>query len=539
MIYVTIGGTKIPFIRLISKIDQIAQKLSSEEFVVQQGISNYKFISKNVKFFNYCSYEESDEYIKKSKVIISHAGTGTIVQAKQYGIPLIIVPRLKKYSEHVDNHQLDIATFFEKEDNKNIFVVKDIEKLEEVLIQVLKLKIEPVTEIYTGKSKILEEIEQFIKKHSKKNLLVINSLDTTYGSTHRFRKLVFPFIEKDEFNICYIESNTELSFAINIKQKNNAFGFFFGTLVRMYYTFIKKFDILFTQTITPLTVGCVLIAKLKGKKNFVDWDDLSWVLQKNLFRSVLVKFCEHKFIKYVDVIFVPNKYLLEYAKNLGVKNVYFVPHGIDFDLFNPEKYDKTKVRNKLGILENKIVLGFLASFTTGGVGDLDFIYEVVKEILDNRDDIYFLIIGGGPLFEEYRKLEEKIGLKNTIFTGLIKQNEVPEYLSCVDIALIYMRDNLKNKMKTSLKVGEYLAMNKIVVGHLVGQTKDDFEKYCIICGEDKESFKQKIEETIDKYKNGKLEIQNFRDKLQKIYTWDNAYCVIEKILKSMVVEEEE
>ncbi len=529
MIYVTIGGSKIPFYRLISQIDVIAQEFKQETFIVQQGITNYNFMSKNVKSLQYCTFEESDYYIRNASIIISHAGTGTIVQAKQYGIVTIIVPRLKKYKEHVDDHQLDIARHLQEND-KEIFVVYNVSLLKETLNKALKIKKQKSLVNNEGKKNIIKTIRKFIEDNlsEKQKVLVINSLDSTYGSTHRIRKL-YGFIKDDtNFETKYIESNTDIKNAINIKQKNNFLGFLFGSVKRVLITLITKFDILFTQTITPLTVGSILIAKFKGKKVVVDWDDLSWVLQKNRFRAMMVKFCEHIFIKFVDIIFVPNKYLMEYGEKIGIKKIYFVPHGIDFEIFDPGKYDEERVRFELNIRKDRIVLGFLASFTTGGVGDLDFIFDVVKDVIEVVD-VDFLVIGGGPLFEEYVSLSKKIKMKNIYFTGLIKHQEVPKYLSCIDIALIYMRNNIKNKMKTSLKVGEYLAMNKIVVGHLVGQTKDDFEKYCICSDVTKEDFKDKIVRTILEYKNLKKTL-DVRNELKKFFLWDNIGAIVKKNL---------
>ncbi|MFH8038992.1 MAG: glycosyltransferase [Candidatus Aenigmatarchaeota archaeon] len=530
MIYVTVGGHPGDFTRLIKTIDDVSV-FFNEEFIIQKGYTKYK--PKNCKYFDFVVYSDGENFIKNAKLVISHAGAGTIILSRKYNKPIIIFPRLRKYKEHVNDHQLEICKELEKT-KKNIFIVYEENKLKETIEYILdNLETLKSYSLYEndGKEKIIKEIRNFINENTKYKILAINSLDTTYGSTHRFRKLLEGLSDLKDFKIIYIESNTDLSCAVNIKQKNNFFGFLYGTLLRTFYTLIIDFDILFTQTFTPLTVFSILFAKLKGKKVIVDWDDLSWVLQKNWFRSMLVRFCEHKFIKFADMVLVPNKYLMEYAKKAGAKEVYFIPHGVDFDLFNPDKYNGNEIRKELGIEKNKIVLGFLASFTTGGVSDLDFIFDVVKEVMKIKENIYFLVIGGGPLFKQYKNLAEKMGLKNTIFTGLIRQKDVPKYLSCVDIALVYMRDNIKNKMKTSLKVGEYLAMNKIVVGHLVGQTKDDFEKYCITCEPTKESFMNKIITTIDNieiYRN-----LNYRNEIIKYYTWEKGKTILRNLIDNI------
>jgi len=530
MIYVTIGGHPQPFDRLIKKVDKIAP-FFDEEFIVQKGVS--KYIPQNCKCLDFAYYEENENYIKQAKLVISHAGVGTIILARKYNVPIIIVPRLKKYNEHLNDHQLDICNALVKEPRKGIYVVFDIEQLQQTIEKVLNEGIQEIkcsNDAEKGKEKIVQEIIRFIDFYSRKKVLIINSLDNSYGSTHRIRKFYFFLNQNKNFDIKYIESNSDISSAISVKQKNNAVGFLLGTIIRFFLTIFLPFDILFTQTITPLTVPSILVAKLKKKKVVVDWDDLSWVLQKNWFRKTIVKFCEHFFIKFIDVVFVPNRYLLECAYKLKAKKVYFVPHGIDFEIFDPEIYNPQEIKKEIGIKNNNLVLGFLASFTTGGVGDLDIIYDAVIEVQKIFPEINFLVIGGGPLFKDYVKLANKKNIKNIFFTGLIKHQEVPKYISAIDIALIFMRENLNNKMKTSLKVGEYLAMNKIVVGHLVGQTKDDFSKYCILCEPNKESFVEKIIEVINE--KDKI-IKNFRNEL-KILSWENSAKVVNKVLEELI-----
>ena len=57
--------------------------------------------------------QEFDETIASADVVIAHSGVGTIITAIHAEKPIIVFPRLAKYKEHVDDHQLDIAKAFE------------------------------------------------------------------------------------------------------------------------------------------------------------------------------------------------------------------------------------------------------------------------------------------------------------------------------------------------------------------------------------------------------------------------------------------
>ena len=90
-----------------------------------------------------------------------------------------------------------------------------------------------------------------------------------------------------------------------------------------------------------------------------------------------------------------------------------------------------------------------------------------------------------------------LNLKAVSFTGLIPHESVPEYLAASDLSLIYMRDDLGNQMRFSLKLLEYLSMGKNVVGHLVGATKEALGEYCILTDNQIEDFADKIIEVLD------------------------------------------
>ena len=110
MIFVTVGTQKFQLNRLLKILDDERQ---DEKIFAQIGFSTYK--PKNFKYKNFLTQKEFSEYIKKASIVITHAGVGSILTAMEYGKPILVFPRLKKYGEHVDDHQLQIAeTFMEK-----------------------------------------------------------------------------------------------------------------------------------------------------------------------------------------------------------------------------------------------------------------------------------------------------------------------------------------------------------------------------------------------------------------------------------------
>lgn len=127
MILVTIG-LMYGFDRLIKEMDEIAGRMD-EEVIMQIGETTYE--PKNARYFRFASKEEMDGLYDDARVVVCHAGVGSILTALERGKPIIAVPRRKKYGEHVDDHQLDIAGEMEKEGR--ITVVCDVGELEGAL----------------------------------------------------------------------------------------------------------------------------------------------------------------------------------------------------------------------------------------------------------------------------------------------------------------------------------------------------------------------------------------------------------------------
>ena len=107
MILVTLGTQKQSFNRLL---DMIEKSNINDKIIVQAGYTKYK--SKKMKMLDFVDYQEMDKLIKQADLIITHGGTGSIVTAIKQGKKVIACPRLKKYGEHVDDHQKQIVDIF-------------------------------------------------------------------------------------------------------------------------------------------------------------------------------------------------------------------------------------------------------------------------------------------------------------------------------------------------------------------------------------------------------------------------------------------
>lgn len=110
MIFVSLGTQDKPFTRLLEYLENAN---IDEEVIVQAGYT--KFQSSKLKIFEYIGPDEFKMYLDKASVVITHGGVGTIMQALKAQKPVIACPRLAKYGEHQNDHQLQIINNFAKQ----------------------------------------------------------------------------------------------------------------------------------------------------------------------------------------------------------------------------------------------------------------------------------------------------------------------------------------------------------------------------------------------------------------------------------------
>lgn len=161
MIFITVGSQKFQFNRLLKKIDElIIDGTIKEKVFAQIGVSDY--VPENYQYVDFMTQDEFNNKIEESDLVITHAGTGVIINSIKRGKKVIGVPRLAKYGEHVDDHQIQLLNEF-KELNY-IKVANDTDELKEKIENIKNEKFET----YVSNTKeIIEDIRKFIEGANK------------------------------------------------------------------------------------------------------------------------------------------------------------------------------------------------------------------------------------------------------------------------------------------------------------------------------------------------------------------------------------
>lgn len=102
MIFVTVGSAE-PFERLLLSLP----RPHAEEIVAQTGPSRAQL--PGVDCTPFMSFEQLMEAMGRARVVVAHAGVGTVLAALSAGKRPVLVPRRRECGEAVDDHQVELA----------------------------------------------------------------------------------------------------------------------------------------------------------------------------------------------------------------------------------------------------------------------------------------------------------------------------------------------------------------------------------------------------------------------------------------------
>lgn len=120
MIFVTVG-TQLPFDRLVAAMDEWFGR--NPDIACFAQIGRTSLVPKHVEWVPFLTADAMADCMQRARLVVSHAGMGTMITSLQAGRPLLMMPRLLRYGEVRNDHQLATLEAFAR--MPNIFVAED------------------------------------------------------------------------------------------------------------------------------------------------------------------------------------------------------------------------------------------------------------------------------------------------------------------------------------------------------------------------------------------------------------------------------
>lgn len=110
MIFVTVG-TQLAFDRMVSAVDRWAAACGEADVFAQIGPSREP--PRHLPYSAFLPPTRANALMREAKLIVAHAGMGTVLTALELRKPIIIMPRKASLGEHRNEHQLATARWLD------------------------------------------------------------------------------------------------------------------------------------------------------------------------------------------------------------------------------------------------------------------------------------------------------------------------------------------------------------------------------------------------------------------------------------------
>jgi len=124
-----VTGTGKAFPRLLEAL-RVLEKEPNIELFVQRGAAGPSF--RDLPGEDFISREEFARRLLWADVVVCHGGSGALYEAYMAGHTPIVVPRLARFGEHVNDHQIELASTLANA-NKAV-LCDDLSRLRELVL---------------------------------------------------------------------------------------------------------------------------------------------------------------------------------------------------------------------------------------------------------------------------------------------------------------------------------------------------------------------------------------------------------------------
>ena len=275
-----------------------------------------------------------------------------------------------------------------------------------------------------------------------------------------------------------------IPYELNLLKLNNAFIDAIEQLIAS-----SRVDVLY-QRLTRFNITAAYLSSKYNIPYILEYNGSEVWIQNNWGNKKLKYFqlaldMEEYALKSSDVIITVSEVLKDELIDRGVneEKIVFYPNGVDRKIYDYKRFGndtKLLLREKLGFSQEDKIFTFIGTF--GVWHGVLFLAEAIIKLVEEYEyelkkyNVKFLLIGDGLLGSEIRTMLSSVLIKKYVkFTGLIKQEEAPEYLSISDC---FLSPHIKQKTRfigSPTKLFEYMSFAKPIIASNLDQLGDIFE----------------------------------------------------------------
>lgn len=310
---------------------------------------------------------------------------------------------------------------------------------------------------------------------------------------------------------------------LNFPNSENVYYLSNNSIIGYFKTISKLFDNLKPDYVHLIAAGLknVLLLSLRKSsttKYIIDLDELKFTQSMELtawWKKKLYLFLEQQALKSSNIVIGVSQFMIDYFTTQKSVNQYFyLPYAYEPSLFESLKFEQ-KAHEIRKQYSGKKILVYMGNFYSRN--DSFKVLELTKKMENYRQEIVFLILGGGPELESKKQWVKDNGLDDFVFMlGYVMPNELANsYLKAADVLLFPIEDSPKNKARCPNKIFQYIAVNRPIVTNRVGEVEHNLGSHGYYFDFDNfNSFEEMIFKALDE-----SELYDV-PQLSKIHSWE-------------------
>lgn len=180
-------------------------------------------------------------------------------------------------------------------------------------------------------------------------------------------------------------------------------------------------------------------------------------------RFHLMRKLEQQAAREADLVITLTEELADELASWGVdrQRIVLVPNAVDVDRFAPVEPDAA-IADELGLKAGVPVVGYAGSAVA--YEGLELLLESLALLKQQGENFVFVLVGDGKVIDTVKERAQALGLEDRCrFTGRVPFDQVPRYLSCMDIMPVPRLSSAVTEMVSALKPLEAMAMGKAVL----------------------------------------------------------------------------
>ncbi len=268
-------------------------------------------------------------------------------------------------------------------------------------------------------------------------------------------------LDHGNFNIYHIRYSSE-----NLIAK--LFISMYAFIIGLYALIKEKPDIIYKRQssigediLIAKLAGCPVVTEINGSIS-EEQGSRKTIIHK-IINNILIYISKQSILHSDHLVTVtPNlKEVIQNELHISSKKITVIPNGANVRLFHPaEKEVSCRLLNLSCNLTYICFIGNLASYQ-----GIEYLIQASPLILTACPDVHFLIVGDGPMRNEWMQIAQKNCVYDKfIFTGSVPIEKVPLYINASDACVAPFKIARNAKIGLSpLKIYEYMACGKPVV----------------------------------------------------------------------------